>query len=162
MLTNNIKEINFTFCTKSFISLINEYPESYGCYGCNVFVDIVSGSKRKNLPELLIKSKYYGIHFDVTKNYLKMCMLYLIECNLVSKKEGKRSVLMLTSNGKKWLLHDNPTLIVQIVLPQKLCCDLEKSENLENKKLPVIKTSKIPTHIQSYELFQTEKKLLMK
>jgi hypothetical protein len=157
MLTNNVKEIDFTFCTKSFISLINENPESYGC---NVFVDIVSGSKRKNLPDLLIKSKYYGIHSDITKDYLKMCMLYLLECNLVSKKEGKYSVLTLTSNGKKWLLHDNPTLIVKIVLPQELCCDLEKSEILENKKLSVVKTSKIPTHIQSYELFQTEKKTI--
>lgn len=164
MLTNNIKEIDFTFCTKSFISLINEYPESYGC---NVFVDIVSGSKRKNLPELLIESKYYGIHFDVTKDYLKMCMLYLIECNLVSKKEGKYSVLTLTSNGKKWLLCNNQSLIVQIVLPQELSVELEKTDilNLElqpkkEKKIPVSKIPKIPTHIQSYELFQTEKKTI--
>ena len=99
-----------------------------------MFVDIVSGSKRKNLSELLIKSKYYGIHSDVTKNYLKMCMLYLIECNLVSKKEGKYSVLTLTSNGKKWLLHNNPTLIVQILLPQELSGELEKSDELQPKK----------------------------
>ncbi len=159
MLTNNIKEINFTFCTKSFISLINEYPESYGC---NVFVDIVSGSKRKKLPKLLIESKYYGIHFDVTKDYLKMCMLYLIECNLVSKKEGKYSVLTLTSNGKKWLLHNNPSLIVQIILHQELSLELEKTDilSLEPKNEKKIHVTKIPTHIQSYELFQTEKKTI--
>jgi len=151
MLTTKVKEIDFTFCTKSFISLIDEYPESYGC---NVFVDIVSGSKRKNLSELLIKSKYYGIHSDVSKNYLKMCMLYLIECNLVSKKESKYSVLTLTSNGKKWLLHNNPSLIVQILLPQELSGELEKTD----EKILVAKVKKVPTHIQSYELFQTEKK----
>ena len=156
MLTNNVKGIDFTFCTQSFISLINEYPESYGC---NVFVDIVSGSKRKNLPQLLIDSKYYGIHFDISKDYLKMCMLYLLECNLVSKKEGKYSVLTLTSNGKKWLMHNNPSLIIQILLPQELCGEIEKSDilSLELKKISV---TKVPTHIQSYELFQTEKKTI--
>lgn len=162
MLTNNIKEIDFTFYTKTFISLINEYPESYGC---NVFIDIVSGSKRKNLPEILTKSKYYDIHSDVPKDYLKTCMSYLIECNLVNKKEGKYSVLTLTSNGKKWLLHNNPSLIVQIILPQELSVGLEKSdilslESKKEKKMAATKISKIPTHIQTYELFQTEKKTI--
>lgn len=154
MLTNNIKEIDFTFCTKSFLSLINEYSESYGC---NIFVDIVSGSNRKNLPTSLMKSKYYNIHYDVTKDYLKMCMLYLIECNLISKKEDKYSILSLTSNGKKWLLHSNPTLVVKIVLPEELSVELDKSDVLDltpkkEKKISVAKVPKILTHIQSYEL----------
>lgn len=161
MLTNNVKEIDFTFYTKTFISLINEYPESYGC---NVFIDIVSGSKRKNLPETLTKSKYYDIHSDVPKDYLKTCMSYLIECNLVNKKEGKYSVLTLTSNGKKWLSHNNPSLIIQIILPQELSVELEKSDilslELQSKKEKKISVIKIPTHIQSYELFQTEKKTI--
>lgn len=167
MLTHIAKEIDFTFCAKSFISLINEYSESYGS---NVFVDIVSGSKRKNLPEILTESKYFGIHSDVTKDYLKMCILYLLECNLVSKASGKYSVLSLTSNGLLWLQHDNPTLNVHIMLSEELCGDLIESKNevkeskdIKPKKVRKVnmdKPNKIPTHIQSYELFHTQNKSL--
>jgi hypothetical protein len=153
MLTNNVKEIDFTFYAKTFICLIDEYPESYGC---NVFIDIVSGSKRKNLPEILVKSKYYSIHSDVSKDHLKTCMSYLIDSNLI-KKTGDYSVLILTSNGKKWLLHDNPTLIVKIFLPQELCGELEDI-NIVNLETQAKKEKKGPSYIQTYELFHNQNK----
>jgi len=152
MLTNNVKEIDFTFYAKTFICLINEYPESYGC---NVFIDIISGSKRKNLPEILVKSKYYSIHSDVSKNHLKTCLSYLINSNLI-KKTGDYSVLILTSNGKKWLLHDNPTLVVKIFLPQELCGELEETNIVNLQTQP----KREPSYIQTYELFHNQNKTI--
>jgi len=152
MSVQNIKEINFTPYAKTFITLIDEYTESYGC---NIFVDIVSGSKRKKLPEKLVNSKYYGMHSDVSRTDLKACMSYLLESNLVSKKNGIYSELKLTANGKKWLSHENPQLCLIISLSTELCEKIEISNQPKTKSKSKNKT---PSYIETYELFQNQNK----
>ena len=150
---NNVaQKLDISECATTMLSMINEHNT---LYGKAMIIDVLSGSKRKDLK--LTDTKYYGMYQDKKKSYLKLCLQYLIDCNLIVKSKGKFPVLSLTVNGEKWLKSENPYLIINILLPADLAENILFDVVNNNKKAK--KNDKKPSYLYTYELYEQNKTL---
>jgi len=157
MLTpNNVaQKLDITECTTSLLSMINDHN---GLHGKATIIDVLSGSKRKDLK--LTDTKYYGMYQDRKKSYLKLCLQYLVDCNLIVKSKGKFPTLSLTEHGEKWLKSENPYLVIQVLLPADLAVGmLEDMSNNTKKAVKNKKGDKKSSYLHTYDLFQQGKTL---
>lgn len=97
---------------KSFIEMAATFSFKFGK---TTLIDVIKGSKRKGIPDYLIKSKFFGIHTDKTKDWWKNCVQHLINENMLNERNmttGFGSVVGTTSTGSIWLKNGNHKLVI--------------------------------------------------
>lgn len=79
------QQINDSPYTRSFLKLVQMFPYKYGRI---MLINVMKGSKRKDMPDYFTKCEYYGVHTDQTIEWWKTYVQRLIDAGLLSESKS--------------------------------------------------------------------------